>query len=184
MAMSIRRSGKGKLFYTRKVSHFLQFLLKPPQIIDENGESRLPSELKSLSFDTEESVKIAICVYNSSLFYWFFISQSDCRNVNKREVYNFPISFEKLSQSENGKKLANLGKCLSDHLITSSVMNYMKFKGQTLKIQCFYPKMSKAIIDEIDETIGEFLKLTPQEIDYIKSYDVKFRLGASADDGS
>ena len=70
----ISRSGNYKLYYTRKLSWFVQITLFIPKILDENGKLRDPSELKILSFNSPHHVDIAFVALNSNLFYWFLIS--------------------------------------------------------------------------------------------------------------
>jgi hypothetical protein len=55
-------------------------------------------------------------------------------------------------------------------------------KHGTMTIQCTYPKLSKEIIDRIDQTLGECLGLTIEQSDYLINFDVKYRLGDSESD--
>ena len=41
----------------------------------------------------------------------------------------------------------------------------------------FYPKLSKPIIDEIDAVLAEHYGFTPEELDFIINYDIKYRMG-------
>jgi hypothetical protein len=41
----------------------------------------------------------------------------------------------------------------------------------------FYPGLSKPIIDEIDIMLAEHYGFTPEELDFILNYDIKYRLG-------
>ena len=47
-----------------------------------------------------------------------------------------------------------------------------------LKIQCTFPKLSKHIIDEIDKVLAVHYGFTPEELDFIINYDIKYRMGA------
>lgn len=80
---------------------FLQFLDFEPRIVDGAGNLRLPSELKMLYFDSEVHAKVALCLFNSSLFYWYMKVFSDRRNVNRREIESFPIDMDR---SEGGRE--------------------------------------------------------------------------------
>jgi len=44
------------------------------------------------------------------------------------------------------------------------------------------PSLSKPIIDEIDRTLAAHYGFTPEELDFIVDYDIKYRLGREADD--
>lgn len=53
----------------------------------------------------------------------------------------------------------------------------MKFKHDILTIQCIIPKKAKDVIDKIDQCLAEALNLSPEELDYIINYDIKYRMG-------
>ena len=47
----------------------------------------------------------------------------------------------------------------------------------------FYPRLVKDSIDDIDQILqGEFL-LSEEQIDYLLSFDIKYRMGQIDDDG-
>ena len=41
----------------------------------------------------------------------------------------------------------------------------------------FYPRKSKPIIDEIDRILAQHYGFTPEELDFIINYDIKYRMG-------
>ena len=59
--------------------------------------------------------------------------------------------------------------------------NYGKYG--VLRIQSFQPRLSKRNIDEIDAVLGECYGFFPEELDFIINYDIKYRMGADAEDG-
>ena len=54
----------------------------------------------------------------------------------------------------------------------------------TTQTQSFKVQKSKPIIDEIDAVLARYYKFNAEELDLIQNYDIKYRLGASADDES
>ena len=172
--------GKYKLYYTRKVSFFLQFLDFVPEVRDNNGKLRPPSELKILTFNDEQSRNVCLGCLSTSLFYWFNIINSDCRNLNKREIELFPVP--------NGlptKALQNLTQLL-DTLMQSyndnsslKTVRY-KIKGE-VTVQYFNFRPSKPIIDEIDRLLAPYYGFTDEELDFIINYDIKYRMGLGND---
>ncbi len=82
---------KYPIYYTRKLSGFVQILNFVPSIEDEYGQQRPPSELKEINFSSAEYSGVALALLNSSIFYWFLTIYSDVRNLNKREVHGFPL---------------------------------------------------------------------------------------------
>ncbi|MEW5830086.1 MAG: DNA methyltransferase [Chloroflexota bacterium] len=65
-----RPVGKYRIYYTRKLSSFVQILDFVPKIYDAKGKEREPSELKDVIFETETERDVFLALLNSSLFYW------------------------------------------------------------------------------------------------------------------
>ena len=163
------------VYFTRKLRYFVQFLDKAPIIKNEDGTLRVTSELKSINYDTEEKQYAAIAVYLSTLFFWYFISYSDCRNLNKREVDMFPFS---LYNFDSIKHLFNLSQDLMDNLQKNSTFCIANYKNYgKLTMQVFQPRLSKPIIDEIDKALAKHYGFTDEELDFIINYDIKYRMG-------
>ena len=177
LASFYARNGQYLVFYSRKVGYFLQVLDFAPKVLDGRNRQRPPSEFKELQFPNETYAQLALCCLNSSLFYWFITVFSDCRHVNKREVDAFPIDLVSLSKEKVQSHLMSLGERLMADLSANSVERRMKFSHDTLTVQCLIPKLSKAIIDEIDSALAEHYGFTDEELDFIINYDVKYRMG-------
>ncbi len=173
--------GRHKVFYSRKVGYFLQVLDFEPRVLDGKGRRRPPSEFKELNFANEDHAKFALCCLNANLFYWFVTVFSDCRHVNKREVDAFPINLEALAASVSKKELLKLAKDTMENLQKNSENRTMSFKHDTLTVQCIYPKASKPILDDIDRVLARHYGFTEQELDFIINYDIKYRMGLSAE---
>ena len=102
---------------------------------------------------TPDDVQIKI-VSHSNLFYWFITVFSDCRHVNKREVDAFPVALDRLITSPAKAPLMHLASALMTDLKKKSETRKMRFKHDTLTVQCIYPKASKPIVDEIDRALA------------------------------
>ena len=76
------------------------------------------------------------------------------------------------------------GVNLMDDLQRNSETRTMRFKHDTLTVQCIYPNSSKSIIGEIDQVLAAHYGFTEEELDFIINYDIKYRMGrdAEADD--
>ena len=177
LASFYTRNGKYPVFYSRKVGYFLQVLDFAPKVLGGRNQQRPPSEFKELRFPNETYAQLALCCLNSSLFYWFITAFSDCRHVNKREVDAFPIDLVSLSKEKVQSHLMSLGERLMADLSANSVERRMKFSHDTLTVQCLIPKLSKAIIDEIDSALAKHYGFTNEELDFIINYDIKYRMG-------
>ena len=171
------------IYYTRKISWYVQVTPFVPQITDARGTLRAPSELKTLMFGSKEDALVAFAALNSSLFFWFVTTGSDCRNLNMREVAGFPIELRSLNDTIP-RGLVSFAHRLSQELLRTAEVREMRFKGiGSLSIQCLFPVHSKPIIDEIDTVLARHYGFTEEELDFIINYDIKYRMGRDADDG-
>ena len=177
----INQNANAHIYYTRKLSHFVQILDFIPAIKDKDGKKREPSELKLVSFNRDTERDVFLGLLNSTLFYWLLTVYSDCRNLNKREIYS--VRFNLSSPNNNLiNTLTKLTRNLMRDISNNSKMLTMSYrKHGTLKIQCTYPKLSKPIIDQIDRVLAKHYDFTDEEIDFIINYDIKYRMGINAE---
>lgn len=172
-----------RVFYSRKVGYFLQVLDFEPEVLDGRGQRRPPSEFKELTFGDPRHAKLALCCLNTNLCYWFITVFSDCRHVNKREVDAFPVHLPRLADSSAAAGLTQLASTLMRDLQENSERRSMRFKHDSLTVQCIIPKLSKPVIDEIDSVVASYYGFSDDELDFIINYDIKYRMGGSDDDG-
>jgi hypothetical protein len=177
LALQQSRYGEHIVYYSRKMASFLQVLDFVPKVFDGNGQLRPPSEFKELRFPSRPEAVVAFCVLNSTLFRWFVNVFSDFRHLNKREVEGFRCDLKR-AFGEHPAFWTNVAESLSARLQETSEMRRMKFKHDTLKVQCIIPKHAKYIIDDIDTELAEHYGLTTDELDFVINYDVKYRVGA------
>lgn len=171
------KDGCWEAFYSRKVGYFLQALSFQPRVLDGQGLKRPPSEFKVLRFGKPVHATLALACLNSNLFYWFITIFSDCRHVNKREVDAFPINLNQLEEFKDVKALCETVDELMHDLKDNSDERVMKFKHDTLTVQCIIPKASKSIVNKIDSFLASYYGFSSEELDFINNYDIKYRMG-------
>jgi hypothetical protein len=149
-----------------------------PYFWNELKSEHISTQIKSLYLNSSEDMSVVVAILNSSLFYWWFITLSDCRHLNLREIRSFPIGIEKMPKA--------LKVCLSE--LTEKLM--LDFKHHANRKECyykttgkviydeFYPKCSKSTIDEIDHVLAKHYNFKDEELDFIINYDIKYRMGA------
>ena len=162
------------IYYTRKLSHFVQILDFVPLIHDSLGNTRNPSELKEIWFDKEDIAYAILGFLNSSLFSWLITIHSDCRNLNKREILMTRFN---LSDKQN---LEELG-IVSRQLMVDINANSRMVKQGELTIQQTYPRISKQIVDRLDSILGQHYGFTTDETNFLINYDIKYRMGLGND---
>jgi hypothetical protein len=175
------RSGEHTVYYSRKMASFLQVLDFVPQVLDGKGNLRPPSEFKELRFSSNNEAQVVFCALNSTLFRWFINVFSDFRHLNRREIEGFRCELTKVF-NEAPSFWRDTSSALSKSLQSTSEMRKMKFKHDTLTVQCIIPKYSKEIVDKIDSQLANHYGFTSEELDFIVNYDLKYRVGAKLDD--
>ncbi|HPC96467.1 MAG TPA: hypothetical protein PLU87_16080 [Sedimentisphaerales bacterium] len=174
--------GKWQIYYTRKLSHFVQILDFIPAINDAKGCKREPSELKTVSFATQDHRDVFLGILNSSLFYWFLTVYSDCRNLNRRDIGLVRFDFARTTESRL-RQLRELSRSLMADIRANSKTLTVKYKNVgEMRIQCTYPRYSKETIDEIDRVLAKHYGFTDEELDFIINYDIKYRMGQDNED--
>ena len=118
-----------------------------------------------------------MAILNSSLFYWFFVLRSNCRDLSSREIETFPIDISSVNP-QNAKLLKDLGKALSADFQRNAYRKIANYKA-TGQVQYdeYYPKLSKTIIDKIDAALASIYGFSEEELDFILNYDIKYRMG-------
>lgn len=126
-------------------------------------------------FFKKELANAVGCILSSSLAFWFYQIYSNNLDWKSYEIENFTIP--QLS-TENIKFLNILySRYLTD---IESKANIRTTSGEsTYNVESFKEYKivrSKPIIDEIDDYICPLYELTQEETDFIKNYELEFRL--------
>ena len=146
-----------------------------------NGKESISSRENYLYLGTSRFRDLVISVLSSSLFYWYFILTTNCRDLNPSDLYEFPINLTELSV-RNASEL--------ESLCTRLMVNYQEnsqLKEKTSSLtghityQEFYPRLSKLVIDKIDQVLAQYYGFTDEELDFIINYDIKYRMGLGSE---
>jgi hypothetical protein len=134
-------------------------------------------DYKPYSFHSEGIARTVLASINSSIFFYYFITLGDCFHCGKEFVSGFPLNpgdFNTLTVDE----LAKLTKQLMENLKKTSIRR-KAVSGKTGSVEYdeFWPRYSKPIIDEIDTILATHYGFTPEELDFIINYDIKYRMG-------
>jgi len=127
-------------------------------------------------FDT-----VALALLNSQLFYWYWITNSNCMDVVSREVDALPIfCLNSITTSEFSKLVDELLAEYSDNQELRSRYGEI-ISTQEVNINV---KVSKPIIDKIDRVLAKHYGFTDEELDFIINYDIKYRMGREGEGDS
>ena len=144
-----------------------------PYFCSERDGEGITTQLKPISFYDQADVEIASSILNSSLFFIWWICNSDCYHLNKPEISNF--KYTKKSDDDNDIRL--IAKELATDMQQKSVRRVYNYKTSgRVEYDEFYMKLSKPIIDKIDKVLARHYGFTEEELDFIINYDIKYRM--------
>ena len=148
-----------------------------PYFWNEQDGEKISTHVKPLRLTTELDTSIVAAILNSSLFYWWFVILSSCRDLTLREVRSFPIGVDQMDETMKqtlSELAADLMQDLRHHAQRKET-NY-KTTGRVVYDE-FFPRHSKPIIDKIDRVLAQHYGFTDEELDFIINYDIKYRMG-------
>ena len=171
--------GKHKIYYHNAPVHWIRAHSFVPYFHSERDGEKISTQLKPMTFERKDHALTATGVICSSLFYLWWITNSDCYHLNKREVGEFPID---LSNQDLASKVAPIAELLMTDIKEKSRRRVYVYKTSgRVEYDEFYLKESKSIIDEIDRVLAQHYGLTDEELDFIINYDIKYRMGLGSE---
>jgi len=129
---------------------------------------------RAIIFDKSIANSIA-AILSSNLYFWFYQIFSDNLNLKSYEIEVFGIPLSKFNKTTKEKLELIYAEYLKDIernanvRLTDKYANIDSFKEYKIG-------KSKHIIDKIDDIIGPLYGLTKEEINFIKKYEINFRL--------
>lgn len=106
-------------------------------------------------------------ILNSSLFYVFCSTISDCWHFGNWHINEYPVSIKEVEHLEKDIISASYKK--------NRITRYdSRANGDIYE---YYISKSKPIIDEIDKLLAKHYGFTEEELDFIINYDIKYRMG-------
>lgn len=119
-------------------------------------------------------------VISSTVFYWYYIANTDCRNLSLKFIESFPCRLHCLKE----RSLILEGERLFDDYEKNRVRMDTTYKsGNSVVYYEYHPKHSKPIIDKIDDLLAKYYGFTEEELDFIINYDIKYRMGDELNGG-
>lgn len=129
------------------------------------------SEYKIFGCENSNVQKYVMVLLNSSLFWWYWVSVSDCWHITKKELIGFRVPY-----CSDFTTVARLASFLENRLELTK-----KYVGTK---QTDYEYKHKDCLDEIeaiDRTVNKMFGLTEKESDYIIAFSKRYRVGGGAE---
>ena len=174
--------GTHEIFYHNAPRYWVRAMDFAPYFWNERDGEKLSTHVKKITLPTKQNLTAVVAALNSSLFYWWFLMLSDCRDLNIREIELFPVGLEQMS-GVTQSLLMELSQFLMENLKKNKYRKECEYKatGKVIYDE-FYPKHSKPILDKIDAVLARHYGFTEEELDFIINYDIKYRMGVEDED--
>jgi hypothetical protein len=119
--------------------------------------------------------KFVGALLNSSLFFFWFVSIGNGRNITGTDVEQIPVG-------EISENLLTETSNVFDRLMRDYQKHSFIRKRQDCEFQEFRPSLSKNTIDDIDRLLAKHYGFTGQELDFMINYEIKYRMGLGGED--
>jgi hypothetical protein len=127
---------------------------------------------------TEKAAIACAGVINSNLFYFWWISQSDEFHVLRSEVYSMPLPRSVLDDA----KIVDVVKRLMADYKSKAIRKKIHVGGKDVEMEEIHGRLSRPIILEIDQILAPHYGLSPEEVDFLQNYDLRFRVSVKHDE--
>jgi hypothetical protein len=129
---------------------------------------------KSLPLDKKFADVIG-AILSSSLSWWYMQIYSNTRDSKSYEIESFPIPVRRMTPAVR-RKIESLYKkylrSIERHVIEHETKEYK----HVTKYKEYKIRYSKALIDAMDDVIYPLYGLTEEECEFIKNYELRFRI--------
>jgi len=167
------------IFYQEATQYWAKATVGLPHYA-KNGEVGAPAHGRYLFFRDADIAHTICSLLNSSFFYSYFIAYGDCFHLSDTLATGVPAAPSVLGD----KVLRQLSQSLMKDLKANVARKVINTKdGASISYDEFNVSESKPILDEIDQVLARHYGFTEEELDFIINYDIKYRMGRSAEGG-
>ena len=114
-------------------------------------------------------------ILSTNLFFWYYQIYSDNFHIKSSELGNFSIPITKIDKSISKEISSVYSMYLKDIELNAIVRKTNKYANIN-SFKEYKIGKSKYLIDKIDDLICPLYGLTNEEIDFIKNYEIEYRL--------
>ena len=128
---------------------------------------------------SKEIADVIAAILSSNLFYFYQQVYTDGLHIKQFEIESFPIPTD-ISESRI-KDIENLYRLYLEDIEKNATRRTANAYANIDSFKEYKIVKSKQLIDKIDDLIGPLYGLTIEEIEFIKNYELEFRLGGDKD---
>jgi len=174
-AMYLTQGEEAKLYYHRSPRYWIRTLDFEPYFKSAT-RTRSIHHVREINAISLEMANFLGAIFNSSLFFFWFLAVGNGRNLTGDDIRDFPVGMPSSNTRQKITRLFN--DLMADYKRNSFIRTRKDQEYQEFDISA-----SKPIIDEIDRVLAQHYGFTDEELDFIINYDIKYRMGRDADEG-
>ncbi len=172
-------TGRALIFYRNAGGRYWRLVKSFPSYFRSDTGATATSTEKTFS-TSKDHAPVLVALFSSSFFYWYWRVCSNCRHLTSRELESFPVAKSIFDKSAS-QELSALSERFEVRLKETKQRQTTENKRSGTVVQdIFRVSTAKSIIDEIDTVLARHYGFTPEELDFIINYDIKYRLGRGA----
>jgi len=134
---------------------------------------------KTATFVESVDSRAMMAVLSSSLFWWFYYTRFDLFNLKDYMLFGFRFDYPKGTEIE--ARLVSLGAKLESLLLSGAVKYVIHSKTRGDQATYKYDNArAKPLLDQIDTVLAVHYGFSPEELDFIINYDIKYRMGTTS----
>jgi len=172
-----------KLFYRIGGGRYWKIFTDHQPYFALNGVQSVSSREENLFFRNREARDVAIVGLSSSLFYWYFIQTTNCRDLNPSDLQLFPLSGKSLEKELQTELSIIAAELMEDYKRNSLRKEKTSARTGRITYEEYYPRLSKSFLDRVDVVLAKYVGLTEEELDHVINYDIKYRMGDELEGG-
>jgi len=179
VARSIVSDSKYTAYAHRIVAHYIKAFDFIPFFKSERDGQKRSEDYKPFPLLTQTELEAFTGLLNSSVFYLWFIAYSDVFHCGRELILDFPADISTLAESDSF--VTKTSALMRAHRETA-VRRAIPYKATGMvEYDEFYPREVKNDIDNVDLVLAPLVGLSASQMDYIINYDIKYRMGQSAE---
>ncbi len=150
--------------------YWLKAYLNPPYFA-RDGKKGISSNLVIMNAISPDIAKSAVGIVNSSLFYYWWMLQSDEFHLLRKQVENFAFPSSLVSDKEFHKAVDNL----VNDFYQKAIRKQIRAGGRVIEMDEVHARLSRDAVRKVDRHLARHYGLVEQELEYLDKYDEQFR---------
>lgn len=180
LAYNFDPNGNYTLYWHRIPQYFIKAIDFEPYFYSDRDGIKRSEDYKIFKTTDEIKQKCIMALLNSSLAYFYWMICSEGYHFGRHEVLDFPANINNISNI-NKKILAEAATNLMSDYQQNLVRKNRNQRNTCVEYDEFRPKLSKMIMDKIDNILAKHFGFTDEELDFIINYDIKYRMGRDSE---